>query len=420
MQKQTFTDRLNLIVDLFHLGMPAKDEPAVCDVFGSNLEYPLSLIGKNREQFRTSIGDLIESLTGEKGTVSKEFIIEDLIPRIREKKVTGGIFSPEEAEEFKQTIFSLPLQKYRVLRPIYGVEMAPEANPTQLGGFQIDFGRRLLVSNQESALLSSVLKPEDQNRLFIQCHVIARETNAAFKLADALFYRFELIFRFLIGCRIDFLEVGILNYKGAQIRDRFIFSENGRPVGHGSAWEGAMQPFIFDNPQFPKLTPPIIKLFELITRPSNEYEKHIIRCAEWIGQAIGEPNEAAALVKAAIALEVLFSTNEKGLITPSITAQISESCAFLLGDDQKSAIEIEREVKRLYKVRSSVVHSGKDSVDSKDLDAFIRICRHVVCMLLSGEEFSGMNSMTNLADYFRYRKYAVPRKTGRSFSKGPA
>jgi hypothetical protein len=123
------------------------------------------------------------------------------------------------------------------------------------------------------------------------------------------------------------------------------------------------------------------------------------------------------LVKAAIALEVLFSANEKGLITPSIMAQISESCAFLLGNEHASPVEIEREVRHLYGVRSSVVHSGKDSVDSKDLNAFIRICRYVVVLLLSGDEFVGMDTMAKLADHFRSRKYAVLRNSGRSASK---
>jgi hypothetical protein len=417
MQKQTLADRLNGITSLFHLGLPSEEEPALCDVFGTNLEYPLSLIGENRKQFQTSIDDLLNSFSNLKGTVSRELVIERLIPLIRERKAKDDSFSPAEADEFKQTICGLPLQRYRVLRPIYGVELAPDAAPLRFGDFEIDFGRRLLISNRDNTLLESVLKPEDQSRVFIQCIVAARDTTVAFELADALFYRFELIFRFLIGRRTDWVEVGILNHIGARMGDRFVFSEDGRPVRHESSWSGAMQPFILGDPRFPMPGPPLIRLFELITRPNNEFEKHIVRCAEWTGQAIGEPNEAAALVKAAIALEVLFSANEKGLITPSIMAQISESCAFLLGSENASPVEIERELKHLYGVRSSVVHSGRDSVDSKDLNAFIRICRHVVILLLSGDEFAGMDSMAKLADYFRSRKYAVLGNSGPSAAK---
>jgi hypothetical protein len=84
-----------------------------------------------------------------------------------------------------------------VLRPIHGVDVASDSTPVEFGDFKIDFSRKLLVSDADSALLSSVLKPEQQGQLFIQCSVSARETSLAFKLADELFYRFELIFRAL-------------------------------------------------------------------------------------------------------------------------------------------------------------------------------------------------------------------------------
>jgi hypothetical protein len=395
MQKQAFADRLNLIANMFHLGLPSADDPAICDVFGANLEYPLSLIGEARQDFQSSVDDLLNLLSSVKGTISREFIIGELIPLIREQKVAGKPFDPADADVFKQKICDLPLQRYRVLRPIYGVDVAPDSTPIELGDFKIDFGQKLLVSDVDSALLNPALKPEQQGQLFIQCSVAARETGLASKLADGLFYRFELIFRFLIGRRTDWVEVGIINQKDAKIRDQFICSEHGGPVRHGSSWHGAMQSFLWKDPRFPLPTPPLIRLFELITRSNNDLEKHIIRCAEWTGQALGEPNEAAALVKAAIALEVLFSANEKGVITPSST----------------SPLEIEREVKRLYGVRSSVVHSGKDSVDPKDLDAFIRICRRVVIHLLSEDEFRQIDSVAKLSEHFRVKKYAALHST---------
>jgi hypothetical protein len=407
MQKQALAGQLNRMAKLFHLGLPSADELAVCDVFDADLEYPLSLIGEARQQLQSSIDHLLNSLAPVKGTISREFVLRELIPLIREKKVTGEPFHPAEADEFKQKLCDLPLQRYRVLRPIHGVDVAPDSTPVELGDFKIDFGRRLLVSEGDSALLSSVMKPEQQRQLFIQCSVAARETGLASKLADELFYRFELIFRFLIGRRTDWVEVGIINHKGAKMLDQFIYSEDGSPVGPGSSWHGALQPFLLNDPRFPIPTPPLIRLFGLITRSNNDLEKHIVRCAEWTGQALGELNEAAALVKAAIALEVLFSTNEKGVITPSIMAQISESCAFLLGGEDMSPLEVEREVKRLYGIRSSVVHSGKDSVDPNDLDAFIRICRRVVVHLLSDVEFRQIDSVAKLSEHFRVKRYAA-------------
>jgi Apea-like HEPN len=406
---QVLADGLNHISSLLELGLPSGYWFGRQSVFGASHEHPLRLRAGGRDDFQNSVDELIGVLPNMTGTISRAFVTDDLISRIREKKLAAEPFSVEDADNFQRALCGLPLQKYRVLRPIYGVEMTHESAPIDFGDFRIDFGRRVLVSEGKSELLALVLKPEDEDKLFIQCNVVARDTETASELADGFFYRFELIFRFFIGARIEHIEVGILNHKGAQMRDRFVFSEEGHLAGHASAWRGAFQPFILGDSRFPIPAPPLSRLFELITRSNSDFEKHIIRCAEWTGQAIAEPNEAAALVKAAIALEVLFSANEKGVITPSIMAQISESCAYLLGGGSASSIDVEREVKRLYGVRSSVVHSGKDSVDSKDLNSFIGICRQVVILLLSSEELSGIDSMAKLADYFRGRKYASPK-----------
>jgi hypothetical protein len=190
------------------------------------------------------------------------------------------------------------------------------------------------------------------------------------------------------------------------MRERFVLEEDGRVISHGSSWVGALQPYLLNDPRFLMPSGPFLRLFQLISCENSEFEKHIIRCAEWTGQAIADANAASALVKAAIALEVMFSRNEKGVITPSIMAQIAESCAFLLGNEQISPLEVERDVKHLYGIRSSIVHTGKDSVEETDLNRFLQICRSVLFMLLSKEEFVDIKTMDELADYFKRKKYS--------------
>jgi hypothetical protein len=126
---------------------------------------------------------------------------------------------------------------------------------------------------------------------------------------------------------------------------------------------------------------------------------------------MGDQNGASAFVKGAIALEVLFSANEKGVITPSIMAQIAESCAFLLGNSKMQPWDVEKEVKRLYGIRSAVVHSGKDFVEDEDLNSLLQICRAVAIVLLSNPDFAEMTSITQLADYFRRWKYVQMGET---------
>jgi hypothetical protein len=344
-----------------------------------------------------------------KGTLSRGVLLDELIPLFREKKPAGKIFTLAEAEQFERAICDLPLQRLRVVRRIYGVMLPPGGSPVQMGDFTIGFGRQIFGPVKENSILAIGLGTGELDLLFIECTVEARDADRAVEMADALFYRFELIFRVFIGRRTERIEVGVLNYVGPQMRNRVVLSPGGG-VTQGSSWEGALQTIPLDDPYFSAPAPPFTRLFQLISRENNDLEKHVLRCAEWTGQAIAEANAASAFVKAAIALEVLFSLNEKGIITPSIMAQIAEGCAFLLGNEQMSPLEIEREVKRLYGVRSSVVHSGKDSVDEEDLNWLIEICRKVLIALLTSKELAEIKSITMLAEHFRRKKYAFAEK----------
>ena len=404
MREKTVVDLLNLTSSLLRLGPASPDEQADWQMFELQNEDPLTLPATNQRHFYKSIQALMQRW-GVERTLSQEVFLANLIPRIRAKKKREELFTPADKVEFQKLITGLPLEEYRMVRPILGVSMTPEDAPVRFGDFKIGFGDQYLLWLRDNPPFSLSLEPAAKDQLFIECKVLANDPEAAEKLADSLFYRFELGFRVLIGRRADWVEVGIENHHGAQMRDFFVFSRDGRPVRRGSSWKGAMQPYLLNNERFPMPNAALTRMFALITRPNSELEEHIIRCAEWTGQAIAEPNEAAALVKAAIALEVLFSSNEKGPFAPSITSQIAECCAFLLGDEAKSPEDVEREVKRLYGVRSAVVHSGKDFVDSNDLDILISICRKVLLVLLGDEPFAEMDTMAKLAAYFKDRKY---------------
>jgi hypothetical protein len=407
MSKQNTLDRLNRVADLFVRGRPPQGTLLGARTYGGDEESSIALIGKNVKAFDLAVDELLPSLPNVKGTVSRKVCLDELIPRIREKKNSGKVFALDEAEQFENVICRQPICKFRVIRRIYGVALPHDGGTVSIGDFLIGFGRQLFGIVQKGSLLALTLKPEDLDQLFIECTVEAREAERAVEIADSLFHRFELIFRVFIGRRNSHIEVGILNFIGPRIRGRFVIADNGQAVSHGSSLEGAFQPFLLNDPRFPMPNGPFIRLFQLISRENSEFEKHVIRCAEWTGQAIADANAASALVKAAIALEVMFSTNEKGVITPSIMAQIAESCAFLLCNEQISPLEIEHDVRHLYGIRSSVVHSGKDSVEDNDLNWFIEICRSIVIVMLSKEEFADTKTMAKLTEYFKNRKYSV-------------
>src|SRR5579862_3937794 len=84
MRKHSLIELLNSMAGIFRLGLPAQDEEALCDVFDATSDFPLSLIGEAREQFRSSVNDLLDSVGPLKDTLSRQFLIKALIPLIRE------------------------------------------------------------------------------------------------------------------------------------------------------------------------------------------------------------------------------------------------------------------------------------------------------------------------------------------------
>jgi len=320
------------------------------------------------------------------------------------KKIEGSGFTPAECDAFVTRVSAISVERYRVLRPIYGITLPQGCDAVSVGGFTIyEANKRLEEIKQRGHELLLDQRIGNASGFLIECEVDARDTVKAEELADLLFYRFELIIRFMIGHRTRWVEVGVLNYVGPQLRDRIVVSTRDSAVG--SAWQGALQPIPISDAFFCEPSRPFAKLLGLVSDQRNKLQQHIMRCVEWTAQAVRDPSEASAFVKAAIALEVLFSPNEKGIITPSIMAQIAESCAFLLGNSPESAANIEGEVKRLYGIRSAVVHSGKDSVGKRDLNLFIQMCRNCVLTLLSKKALEKIDTPGALAEHLRTKKY---------------
>lgn len=405
MSEQKLVKRLNDILDLFTCGPDLPQVNEASRTFGLGQEDQLSLKGGNVRKFDLAIDDLHNSIPGARATLSEEQLLQELLPEIRQKKAENSRFTRVEWDAFQQKILAIPVEKYRVLRTIYGATLPQDTAPVRIGHFTIYDANLHLNQIAKGLPNSSVLyRFKKPSGFLIECVVEARDSLKAVELADALFYRFELIIRFFIGRRTTRFEVGVLNYVGPQMRDHIVIGENG--VSEGGAWQGALEAIPIADSFFCSPSPPFAKLLQLIVKQNNQLEVHIVRCAEWTAQAMSDPNAASAFVKAAIALEVLFSATEKGVITPSIMAQIAESCAFLLGDSPASATEMEREVKRLYGVRSAVVHSGKDSVERDDLNALIQICRNAVLVLLSSKELEDIESVVTLAEHFKAKKYA--------------
>jgi hypothetical protein len=399
----TQLERMKLLNEVLQLFSLEKDE-AYSDTGGMWWrmgDETLTFRNNNDSAFDQAINRLLDSDCEIQNTISKQNFTNTFVHLLLEKKKTGERFTPSDWKTFRETLIAAPISEVRVLREIFGSSIANE--PISISCFTIyDWKKhRHLIDGIENQ--NKLLWPDGGHGLLIECKTKARDTTKALELADILFTHFDSILCFMIGDPNRHLRIGILNYAGPQTSHHYLISNE--TVGGGTATTGPHQSLALDTADFLKPDAPFGRLIGLIDRERTELEERLIQSVTWVSESLLDVNPPSAFVKAAVALEVLFTGKEE-LVTPSILHQISERCALLLGSDAESCLQIERTVKALYKTRSSVVHAGKKSVSLADLDSIISIARDIIYTILSTDMYWNFERMDKLHHYLRLKKYS--------------
>lgn len=402
MSQKNRLEIINEALAVCSLGNIAFNELGSRQTFGLGPEA-LNIIGDdNLRVFDQAINRLLE--TGVSGTLSKTKLTQLLVPALQLKKKVATVFTKDECAAFWKSVEAIPIIEHRVLREMFGASLSNSVEPLQMSCFTIfDWHRHKSLITGPEVTDDSWVWNESQHGLLVECKVLARDEQKALELADILFSKLESAIRFMIGHRTERFEFGILNYAGSRLSTHYLFSND--HVSSGFARKGPVERIPLDDDYFSKSSSDFSRLLDILASPNNNLERKILRSVEWSAQALIDPNPASAFIKAATSLEVLFSANEKGVITPSIMAQISESCAHILGDTPESCVHIEAVVKRLYGIRSGVVHSGKDVLPEEDLATFIEIARSAAIELLANSNYLAVESIEKLHEMLRIKKY---------------
>ena len=135
-----------------------------------------------------------------------------------------------------------------------------------------------------------------------------------------------------------------------------------------------------------------------------EIEQKINRAVNWIGQSLRNDDLTQSFLFLAMAMECLLTYNE-GFISPSITYQLAETCAFLCADTLEERIQIEKTIKDLYRKRSAIVHSGGTDISLQDYYSFIPILKITIGKLLELVENFNIKKPDDLCQYIKKCKY---------------
>lgn len=319
---------------------------------------------------------------------------------------TPQVVEKEAVSAFIRELSERPLVAQEVLRPIYQITKSADSGPVVRGRFTI------YNTVADAAALNVVLRGimdevvlDSTEHYLIRTTVEARDEVLALELADALFEQFENAVRFMVGPESRF-DARVFGWTGPVPVRSIIMSSVTWSSAVGS--EGSSAELDVDDSYFLDAEVGYDRIWQnLGVSSASPLMKKILLAVDWVGQSIAEKVPSSAFIKAAIALEVLF-TPEKGTFAPSIVFQITENVVLLLGTEPASRIEWEREFKRLYNIRSSVAHAGKTDVERSDLLAIQYMARQVITKLLVSPALKDCASPDDLAKVLKSLKYDCP------------
>jgi hypothetical protein len=178
-------------------------------------------------------------------------------------------------------------------------------------------------------------------------------------------------------------------------------------VSNSSTLHGPIKPIQLDAPYFVNEDNGYQTVWGFTTKKNlNKFQKRIMLAVEWIGQSMADPSPPSAFIKAAIALEIIFTYNERDIITPSIMNQISESIALILGSSVDERLKLESRVKKLYGLRSKIVHSGNKDISPADYKTLLEIARSVIIKILTSDKLNSVDSVEDLYTILKKIRYS--------------
>jgi hypothetical protein len=132
----------------------------------------------------------------------------------------------------------------------------------------------------------------------------------------------------------------------------------------------------------------------------KKHEERVMSALQWAGRAAVERKPEEAFLFRAIALESLIL---RGGDNAGLTDRLAYFIVHLLGKGLNNRYESYRQIKRLYGVRSSIVHTGKLEVDDDEASLLRSYIRHCFMEVLYHKEFRKMNSEEELTEWFKAR-----------------
>lgn len=408
MEKQNNIKKIVLLINELK-NIAKKDYPI--DVSVKRYPYKscgvIGFYGRNDlRRFYETIDYIWKSNTELKETISRKTIESRVIDVVKEAFISNKEITQKQMEHFIKELLEIPLQDWNCIRCLYGAKTLSK-DPLKLGPFTIyDPKKHLSVIKKINPGIKKridVIEMITSSKLLISVKSLSRDTKRLQNDVDMKFKQFENIIRYMIGFSDEF-DVSIFNFKRVSLLGAIYITnkniETNMEVKDDSSILDISQPYFTDSQAG---NDKIWSLFEKENK--NQIEKNIFNAIGWLGRGLKDFNYSIAFVQFIFGLESLLKFDEPKMINPSIASQISEWVALILGDNFIERVRIEKKVKELYRIRSSIAHGTNKEISKKLLYEAFCVVKSLIIKMLTNAKLKEMTSLSGLSEWIKEKKY---------------
>ncbi|KAB1437546.1 HEPN domain-containing protein [Candidatus Galacturonibacter soehngenii] len=355
------------------------------------------------ESYKNSLNKLFLWITNKTPEVTIDYAEDVILDLIIED-------SDIDILKLENYFLKLPIINFTFLRPLYGLSFYNE-NIIDKGKYKFisaSYIKEYLLgfipdNPMKEHWINRFLENEKRGICYVETHVATREPAKAEELADKNFKQLDNVLRYMMGDRTSYKKLGVFNYQDESMNfsilkgnNDFLQYNHNNPFRYGY---NKLDSYFFDYKNGNGV------IWDLLNKENKtEIQKRVLRGLEWVGMSINEKDVNMAFIQCFFAIECILQ-DQQGFITKSISAQISEYVAFILGDNLEARIEIENRFKKLYDVRSKIAHGNQTDEAKINMDEIIEISKLIIINLLTKDDLKVINSISELRNYITHKRY---------------
>ena len=352
--------------------------------------------------------NVLESLASDNSKIASRFsrktiykFIEDRLPRL---KRSGQI--PESSESFFKELLDQEPTSMVVSVPVSGIRLDGGVSSFELACFRFGYLQDLEIpmANQSGMYISTTVKD-------------VYDKEIAFQKAENAFLNFAKLIIFLTGKQDKsiLIETGLplkpdvspelmyVSTNSYQIQD-----EQGR-MSSGDVKTIHIEKIPVNNDFFTSKET-LGKLWGLYERKHagaklGDLEARILNTALALGESASTKDIRNSILYTCIALEILFSRDDGALFQKSIGQNVADLFAFIVAKDAPARKEIAKLTKKVYGMRSAIVHGGDKEMSSENL-IVNHFLRGALAELLTAERFKDVKRLSTICEMLLDAQYA--------------